>query len=117
MMIRTRISYTMLAAFILVAVGCRPETKTPAAAPPDTSAAAANPQVLAKLAKADAYDGTVDKVVHHCAGCSLHMDGSEKHELTVGDYKMYFCSDRCLASFGKDAEKNILALAIPEEND
>jgi len=117
MMNRTRISYTMLAAFTLVVVGCRPQTATPPAAPPDTSAAAANPQVVAMLAKADAFDGNVDKVVHHCAGCSLHMDGSEKHELTVGDYKMYFCSDDCLQRFGKDAEKNILALAIPEEDD
>jgi len=44
------------------------------------------------------------------------MDGSEDHLLTVGDYKMYFCSDRCLASFGKDAQKSILALAIPEDD-
>lgn len=75
--------------------------------------AAADPAVVAKLTAADALDGTVDGVVSRCAGCSLGMDGSDKHALTVGAHKMHFCSDHCRSTFAKDVTKGILALSVP----
>jgi len=80
----------------------------------DTADAAQNPEVLAKLAKADALDGAEDHVVHRCASCRLGMDGDEKNALTVGEYTMHFCSPGCKERFGEDLTKNVLALAIPE---
>jgi len=101
--------YVLLLVAGLAAAGCKK-----AAPPPDTSAAASDPEVVAMLAKADTVDGTEDKVVHRCASCRLGMDGSEKHALTVGEYEMYFCSAECKERFGKDVDKNILALVIEE---
>jgi hypothetical protein len=67
------------------------------------------------LAKADAVDGTEDKVVSRCAGCSLGMSGSEQHALKVGEYEMHFCSDGCKSGFSEDTEKAVMAMKIPEE--
>ena len=78
-----------------------PKSATPPAAP--------TAEVLARLAKADAADGKVDKVVHKCAGCSLHMDGLADKKLMVGDYEMHFCKDGCLTPFAKDPNQEILA--------
>jgi hypothetical protein len=77
---------------------------TPAAVP-----AAPTPEVLARLAEADAADGKVDKVVHKCAGCSLHMDGLDDKKLMVGDYEMHFCKDGCLEPFQRDPNGQVLA--------
>jgi hypothetical protein len=76
--------------------------------------AAIGPELMAKLAKADAADGKTDKIVHKCAGCSLGMDGTDAHSLKVQDYTMHFCSDKCLAPYKADAAKEIAALKIKE---
>ena len=70
--------------------------------------------MTAKLALADAVDGTTDKVVHKCAGCSLGMDGKKDMALTVGDYEMHFCQDACLAKFKGSTEKAVTELTIPK---
>ena len=92
-------------------VGCgKGETVEPeAAAPPP-----AEITVEAKLALADAADGTADKIVSRCAGCSLGMDGSSEHALELSGYELHFCSEGCKERFGAEPEKAILALAIPE---
>lgn len=70
------------------------------------------PEILAKLAAADAKDGAVDKVVHRCAGCSLNMDGSAEHAIRVEDYTLHLCSTDCLARYQKDAVKELGGLKI-----
>lgn len=74
----------------------------------------ATPEMTAQLAKADAKDGAVDKVVHRCAGCNLGMDGKALFPLAVGEYTMHFCKPKCLELFRKDAQKELLALKIPD---
>jgi len=91
--------------------GCRKDNN---AGPAEPAKAEANPQVIAKLAKADLVDGNEDKVVHRCAGCWLGMDGDEAHVLVVGDYQLHFCSASCRDRFAKDVTGNTLALRIPE---
>ena len=71
--------------------------------------------VEARLAKADALDGTVDKVVSKCPACGLAMDGKSEHALEVAGYTLHFCSDQCNAKFAKDPTKEVLALKIPTE--
>ncbi len=78
----------------------------------DESARAA---VEAKLAEADALDGTIDRIVHRCASCALGMDGKSEHALEVAGYTLHFCSGHCKESFAKDLTKSILDLEIPEE--
>lgn len=70
--------------------------------------------VEAKLALADKVDGTVDKVVHKCASCSLGMDGSEANSLEVHGYTMHFCSAGCKAKYAAEPDKTIMALKIDE---
>lgn len=94
-------------------------TQAPAPAPspatPDATAPAPiTPEVLAKLEKADAKDGTVDKVVHRCAGCALGMDGKAELSLKVQDYTMHFCKPKCVDKFAPDPATAILALKIKE---
>ena len=100
---------------------CSAETKpTPAPgqdAPAPAAAANLSPiteETLAKLAKADAKDGSVDKVVHRCAGCSLGMDGEAKWPLQVQDYMMHFCKQACLDRYAKDPAKAIAAMKIKD---
>jgi YHS domain-containing protein len=71
--------------------------------------------VEARLAKADALDGTVDKVVSKCPACRLAMDGKSEHALEVAGYTLHFCSDQCKAKFAQDPTKEVLALKIPTE--
>ncbi|MCH8881688.1 MAG: hypothetical protein IID34_17620 [Planctomycetes bacterium] len=75
----------------------------------DTKAA-----VEAKLAEADKFDGTIDKVVSKCPSCALEKDGKSEQALEVAGYKLYFCSEDCKKGFEKDTTKAILALKIPE---
>ena len=101
---------------VVALAGCKKnggsrETEAPKS---DAADAAQNTEVLAKLAKADAFDGAEDHVVSKCASCRLGMDGDEANTLTVGDYQMHFCSPGCKERFSKDLTKNVLALAIPE---
>jgi hypothetical protein len=105
--------------FLLTACGDKPAAPTPApspspATPGATAAAPITPEVLAKLAQADAKDGTVDKVVHRCAGCALGMDGKAEMSLKVQDYTMHFCKPKCVDKFAPDPATAILALKIKE---
>ena len=86
-----------------------PVKETTPAATDDTQA-----QIEAKLAKADAYDGTVDKTVSKCTSCRLGMDGSADHAFDFAGYKLHFCSEKCKGAFEKDATKKLLALTVPE---
>ncbi|MBZ0150086.1 MAG: hypothetical protein K8J09_01040 [Planctomycetes bacterium] len=82
----------LLVAALLGACSAKTETtKTPATPKPVAEVSAA---IAAKLEKADAADGKADKVVHKCAGCSLHMDGKTEHAVAVGSYTLHFC-DHC----------------------
>lgn len=80
-------------------------------AEPQTPASKAD--VVAKLAKADAVDGKVDKVVSKCAACDLGMDGSPAIVLKVHDYSLHFCSAGCKEGYESDPDKAIMAMTIP----
>ena len=99
---------------LLCVVGCKAEVKPTAPAIPPAAAAAVAPEVLAQLAKADAKDGKVDKIVHKCAGCALGMDGKAEFALPVQDYTMHFCKQGCLDGFKTEPSKAILALKIKD---
>ncbi len=71
-------------------------------------------KVKAKLVKADAVDGQVDKIVAKCAGCSLAMDGSEKYTMPLAGYTLHLCSEHCKTNFSKDTAKKLLAIEITE---
>ncbi len=102
--------------------GCTAEMKveptnaptTPAAAPAANTLSPVTEETIAKLAKADAKDGAVDKVVHRCAGCALGMDGADKWPLKVQDYTMHFCKQACLDRYSADPAKAIAALKIKD---
>lgn len=90
--------------------GCEKKSADePAATPADAKA------VEARLAKADAVDGKVDKVVSKCAGCALGMDGRQEHVATTSGYTLRFCSEGCKSDFEKDASKAVMAMQIPNE--
>ena len=93
------ITVTMMAAGI---TGCQSK-------PPD-------PQAVAdKLAKADAADGAVDKVVSKCAGCGLAMNGKKEITATTAGYTLHFCSESCKRQFEKDPARAVMAMKIPSE--
>ena len=79
------------------------------------AAEAASAEVEAKLAKADAFDGTEDKIVSKCPTCALAMDGKPEHALEVSGYTLHFCAAGCKEAFAKDITKSILDMEIPEE--
>lgn len=101
---KSRLILSLFACSLVVACMGEPEMKQ----------SPVTPEVLAKLAKADAKDGAVDKVVHKCAGCSLGMDGDAKFELKVQDYAMHFCKQECLGRFQGDPAKAIGELTIKD---
>jgi len=108
-----------LALIALLGWGCGRGTGEPAAEEELGQQAAAveesvRPDVEAKLARADAFDGAVDRVVSRCAACGLAMDGSTDHTLQYGGYELRFCSPGCKQIFEADPEAGILALIIPE---
>jgi hypothetical protein len=82
------------AAFLAACDSKKPEPQT-------TATPAAATDVVAKLAKADAVDGKVDKIVTKCGGCDLGMDGKSEIVLNVRDYKMQFCNPGCKERFEK----------------
>jgi hypothetical protein len=92
-----------------------PETPKTAEAPPSVPADD-EAKVLSLLAKADALDGQVDKVVTKCASCLLSMDGKPEHSLKAMGYTMHFCTEDCAQKFGKDLTQSILAMKIPESD-
>lgn len=69
----------------------------------------------ARLAAADAADGTADHVVEKCISCSLKMAGKAGHSVTVNDYQLHLCSADCQVSFAKDAGGALLALPEPSK--
>jgi YHS domain-containing protein len=71
--------------------------------------------VDARLAKADAFDGTVDKVVSKCPACGLAMDGKSENALEVSGYKLHFCTNLCKEGYEKDPAKAVLAMKIPKD--
>lgn len=111
---------TVLSSFVFAACTAEKVTdnapETPPAETPevDDLPEAPDAAVIAVLEQADAKDGTVDMIVHKCAGCSLGMDGMADHSLKVGGYTMHFCMTACLARFEGDPAKEILALEIKD---
>lgn len=97
---------TVALTLFLLACGAAEEApaEAPAAEAPAAEAPAKEAEATNALQQADAMDGTEDKVVHKCAGCSLGMDGSAEHAVTVDGYELHFCSDSCKADFEKDPE-------------
>jgi YHS domain-containing protein len=73
-----------------------------------------SPHALSVLAKADAFDGTADKVVSKCFACNLGMDGKPELSSKAGGYEVHFCNPDCKKSFDADPQKAILAAKIPE---
>jgi len=65
---------------------------------------------LAALEKADAADGTIDKVVSKCVTCKLSMEGKSEYAAAYGEYRLHLCSDHCRKYFEKDQEKPLLNL-------
>jgi hypothetical protein len=99
---------------VLLWTGCgrteAPSTPKSSASQGDRGAA-----VLAAVAKADAADGTVDKVVSKCVTCMLGMEGKPEFAAAWGEYTVHLCSAECKETFTKDPEKALLALKFPEE--
>lgn len=99
---------------VLLLTGCgrteAPSTPISSASQGDRSAA-----VLAAVAKADAADGTVDKVVSKCVTCMLGMEGKPEFAAAWGEYTVHLCSAECRETFTKDPEKALLALKFPDE--
>ncbi|MBM3974663.1 MAG: hypothetical protein FJ301_11240 [Planctomycetes bacterium] len=96
--------FAVLVAFLLAA--CTAEL------PPPAAPIAATPEMIAKLAAADAKDGTVDKCVHRCAGCALGMNGMATMPLQVGDYAMHFCKQACRDRYAEDAAGELARLKV-----
>ena len=109
-----RASLALFPLMVLASCSNKEDSPPPANPPADSNPAAPSAAVVAVLAKADAVDGTIDKVVHRCAGCALGMDGMAKHSMKVGGYTMHFCKEGCLAMFSDDTEKAILALKVKD---
>ena len=104
----------VLAIFVAaVVVACKKQTsESTASTPAPAQTGAVSTGAEAKLAKADALDGSTDHVVAKCGMCALRMDGSEAYTSQVGDYELRFCSEGCKESFDENQEKAILALNV-----
>jgi hypothetical protein len=81
------------------ASACGGKSDPAADAPLATAATAPDP---ACLAKADAADGAVDKVVHKCPACGLAMDGKAEHASQIAGYALHSCSAGCKAALDQD---------------
>lgn len=117
MLARKRLMLGVVMTVMLVVSGCGSSGDSAADGSATDSAAnvTVTPEMAEMLAKADALDGQVDKVVTLCAPCSLGMDGLEEHSLQVGDYTMWFCKDYCKQRFSEDIPKSVLKMKVPEE--
>ena len=91
--------------------GQEPSASAPAA---DSASGAPSQQALGLLAKADAADGTADKILNKCVICMLGMDGSPEHSASYGGYQLHFCSEHCKETFTRNPEQSLLALEFPE---
>jgi len=110
-----KISRLALAAPALLAFLCTSCGSETSAAPKKGEAAADPAAIIAKLAAADAADGTTDMIVMKCAGCGLGMDGKKENTLVVEEYSLYFCKPDCKDRFAEDRDTNILALAVSDK--
>jgi YHS domain-containing protein len=72
-------------------------------------------QVVAKLAAADAHDGTTDKVISECLMCGLRMKGSPDHTSTHEGVTLQFCKEDCKKRFDEDPVTPLLAVNVDEE--
>lgn len=93
--------------FMFVSLGCE-KKETPPPTPEEMV------QIKAKLVAADAYDGTADNVVVRCAVCMFGMDGTTDHTIEAHDHSLRFCKAGCKKKFGKDVNKSILAMEVPQ---
>lgn len=103
----TIIALTLLCALALAACG---RVEAPGPSQEGTIPATPSEAALAVLAKADAADGSADKVVSKCVVCSLAMDGSPEHAAAYGGYTVHLCSKECREAFLKDPEGVLRAL-------
>ena len=103
---------TRLAGLCLLLLGACESTPAPPAAPAASESASA--KLLSRLAAADAADGSTDKVIHKCIGCSLHMDGDPAFAATAHGYEAHLCSEQCLYRFERDPDRVILQMQPPE---
>jgi YHS domain-containing protein len=108
--IRIIISLGLLSAFLIAGFA---GDKTPSATDKSVNATAPSKAALAALAKADAADGKVDKIVSKCLMCMLGMDGKSENAATYGKYTLHFCSKTCKEKFLKDPETAVLAVKFP----
>lgn len=76
---------------------------------------ASHAAIEAFLVKADSMDGTEDKVVSKCPGCALAMPGDAEHAMDAHGYELHFCSTDCKERFEENADKALMALAIPQD--
>ncbi len=106
----------ILLAGSLLAIACDPGASPQPAAQSPTAATAggADAEVLARMAEADAADGTVDRVIRKCMGCSLHMDGDPSHKATAHGYEAHLCSEQCLYRFERDPDAVVMSMKPPE---
>jgi YHS domain-containing protein len=95
-------------------MGCG-TAKTPDATQKQGLAAPPSAASLAILAKADASDGSVDKVVSRCVTCRLVMEGKPEYSVNYGGYAVHLCSEECKKAFSENPEKALQALTFPEE--
>lgn len=102
-----------LAAAWLLAAGCNREESAGGVDNGATVSADSDAKVLAILARADAADGTTDRVVTKCPGCSLVMNGKAEHDLKAHGYTLHFCSGMCRDGFAGNLTQSILALKVP----
>ncbi len=86
----------------LLVLGACSKDKAPKETPADQKG-----ELKARLAAADAADGTTDNVVHKCATCALRMDGSADNELELEGYTLHFCSAHCKETCAKDPLKTL----------
>jgi hypothetical protein len=107
--------------FLLVACGgSDPEVSTPNPDPSPANQGAEGPapeantalsfDKAAALAKADLADGTEDKVIQKCAGCSLAMDGDAAHSIDHEGYSLHMCSIECKTNVEADLDGTLAKL-------
>jgi YHS domain-containing protein len=98
-----------------LAAGAKEEVADQEAEMEADAGAVADAEVEAMLAKADAFDGTTDKIVSKCVQCALAMDGDPEFATEAFGYTLHFCSAHCKETFEEDTTKAILAMEIPED--
>jgi YHS domain-containing protein len=81
---------------------------------PTTDAARLTEVEAAKLAVADAVDGTKDHVVAKCAVCKLAMDGNTERVSRYAGYQLHFCSQECKKTFDHDPRAVLRRLPMPK---